>query len=145
MRVALTATQQGINGRQWTTLYDVLRQLKPALFIHGACLGGDDQGDSMAADLGIPRIAFPSTIGKKRVPDDELKRRTGSLIMIMPAEQPLIRNIKMLKCAKVIEGSKLIACPRQRHEIIRSGTWTTVRHGRRILGTQNVIIISPEG
>lgn len=126
MKVSYTATQRGITPVQSVNLRINLEELKPTCFIHGGCIGGDDEGDEIAAELGIPRFVFPSDIPGKRVPDEVLKARGGSKVTIMPPEPPLKRNPKIVRA-----GDYLIGCPKERKETIRSGTWTTIRAARK--------------
>jgi hypothetical protein len=139
MKVGITATWRGTTAAQRERLRARLKELRPSAIVHGGCIGGDDEADIIAAELGIHRFVFPSTITKKRVPDEVLKSRTGSLVTIMPPDEPLLRNPRIVR-----NVARLIALPRQAQEIIRSGTWTTVRLGRKILGRENVEIIGPQ-
>ena len=51
---------------------------------------------------------------------------------------PKRRNPLIVRAA-----TDLVACPRQSHEITRSGTWMTVRFARHVLGEDHVIILFP--
>jgi hypothetical protein len=138
MKLGFTGTKAGLTIRQHDMLYERLTMLKPSVFVHGGCVGGDDEADLMAATLGIPRLVFPSTRIDKRVSDDVLRSRTGSPVWIMTPKEPLDRNPDIVNAVE-----QLIACPRQPRMITRSGTWTTVRLARRILGDINVHVIGP--
>lgn len=138
MKLGFTGTMGGLTVRQHYMLFERLTSLKPAVLVHGGCIGGDDEADKMAADMGIPRLVFPSTRIDKRVSDEVLRSRTGSVVWIRPAKEPLDRNPDIVNAVE-----QLIACPRQSRMITRSGTWTTVRLARRILGDVNVHVIGP--
>lgn len=137
MKISFTGSQRGMNGHQLYVLWYRLKELRPAAFIHGACIGADDEADEIAFQLGIQRVIFPSDrLDKSAL--DKCEARGGFLIIAAERMHPLKRNPLIVKA-----GDRLIACPNQPNEIPRSGTWTTVRHGRKILGREHVEIIRP--
>jgi hypothetical protein len=144
IRVSLTATQRGMTPFQMRRFSERLGELNREfgimVLVHGGCIGGDDEGDIIAALLGINRLVYPGPRGPKRIDDGVFKSRTGSNVTIMPSvDDPLKRNPFIVKAGR----DRLFACPRQRGEIIRSGTWTTIRLGRKLLGEDRVEIIYP--
>ena len=126
MKVSFTGTQEGMTAYQKLSLERFLKLHKPSALIHGGCIGADDQADEIAAFLGIDRFVFPSDKLEKRVPDNTLKSRMGSKVVIMPEKPPLARNPDIIRA-----GDLLVAAPRQREMVVRSGTWATVRHARK--------------
>lgn len=123
MRVSVTASQAGITPKQYRDIEAYLLEHRPTVLTHGGCIGGDDTIDLLAAQLGIYRFVFPSTITAKRIPDEVLRSR-GKVFIFAPMP-PLERNPKI-----VLAGDILLACPRQ-SEVLRSGTWATVRQARK--------------
>lgn len=145
MKVAFTGTQKGLSVLQFRALWNRLEELKPSAFIHGGCVGADEQADQIAVDQGILRFIFPQSSNPlKRVSDAAFKKRIDVYSMkqgncvIMPAEPPLVRNVQIVKA-----GTILIACPKESNEVLRSGTWATIRQARKLLGLSNVEIIYP--
>jgi len=139
MRVGFTGTQKGMTMEQKTALELLLRSMRPAALVHGACMGADAEADNIACNLKILRVLFPSNHPtKSRLA--ECVERGGDVIIAAPAQHPIERNPLIVGASTV-----LIACPSQPFEIIRSGTWTTVREGWRRLGRQHVLIIEPSG
>ena len=124
MTISFTGTQHGMTPQQRELLRVLLVKRAPLFFVHGGCIGADDTADAIAASLGIHRIVYPGPAGPKRVGDAELMARGP--VTIMPARPTLQRNPVIVGC-----GDFLIACPKGTKEIVRSGTWTTVRHGRK--------------
>lgn len=127
VKIGFTGSQRGLTSKQNEDLFALLKRLNPELGVHGACIGADDLFDQLCAKLGISRAIFPSTNLSKRVPDAELISRSGSVCTIYPAKPGLERNADIVNL-----GAALIACPRQSFEIVRSGTWATVRLARRL-------------
>jgi hypothetical protein len=126
MKIGFTGTQQGLTPRQLGIVYERIVALKPDVLLHGGCIGADDEVDELASTLGIERHVYPSTIEVKRVPNSVLLARTGSRAVIMPPASPLVRNRYIVEHCSV-----LLACPGGREELLRSGTWATIRHARR--------------
>lgn len=138
MRVAFTGTKSkvGLTARQMAALRARLLALRPTVFVHGGCVGADNDADLMAALLGIPRRVFPSDCPEMSVPPAVLTARGP--VVIEPARPALTRNPLIVGAADY-----LLACPRQPREVLRSGTWATVRAGRRVLGADRVEILTP--
>ena len=86
--------------------------------------------NDIAVALGRGVVIHPASL-----PD---QRAFKSAADIRSPKAPLVRN-------KVIarETSVLIAAPGERIEQLRSGTWATVRHARRL--KRPVVIIFPDG
>lgn len=137
MRAGFTGTRKGMNFKQQGQLRIELMRLAPSLLAHGACRGADDQADELAAEMDIYRVAYPST-ASTRVHDNYLRARTGSQItIILPPSLPLVRDKMIVDIAEI-----MIAAPKTMTEIVRSGTWTTVRYARRM--KKEVIILWPQ-
>jgi len=131
--IAFTGTQEGMTTRQHRRLSSGLYVLKEdgyTLFMHGDCIGADEEADALARPLFNMQIHPPT---------DESKRAfcKGTHTM-MPAMPYLARN----KCMVTL-GGVLVACPRGLVEEWCSGTWSTVRYARK-LGVP-IIIIKPTG
>jgi hypothetical protein len=124
--LTFTGTQEGMTLGQLSRVRALLRELSPKYVLHGACVGADDEFDEIAAVMGIKRHVFPSTVAAKRVSDARLRSRTGSEVVIHEAAQPLVRNRTMVNY-----GEAVIACPKSDAEVLRSGTWATIRYARR--------------
>jgi hypothetical protein len=125
MIVGFTGTKHGMTESQKAGLRAHLERLNPQLFVHGACVGADDEADEIANELRIPRFVYPAKPGFRRVSDDKLHSRILSPVTIMAPSRPLIRNRIIAEACFV-----LIAAPRQKAEVIRSGTWHTIRRAR---------------
>lgn len=136
MRLSFTGTHRGMTQPQILKLAEFIA--KASVLVHGACVGADDQADLLAVFFCVPRRALPSTSVSMRVPYDTLLSRIGSRIFIDLAKPPLVRNKHIITA-----GDRLVACPAQVLEVLRSGTWATVREARR-QGVP-VVVITPEG
>lgn len=133
--VAFTGTQRGMTLGQHLALASLLHRIKnnwekPVLRL-GDCIGSDQQCFELARELGgFTLIGHP--------PVNPVKRAFCRYDLEMEPEEYLVRNRRMVN----LSGS-LIAAPGEMTEVLRSGTWSTVRHARRV-GVP-VSLVLPDG
>lgn len=134
MTVAFTGTRAGMAEPQIEVVLDLVHSYKYVQqWHHGDCDGADGQFHDIVFSVygNADRIHIqPSTIEKKRVHKHSPN--------IYPPKPPLIRNHNMVD---VTRG--LIATPRLDFEILRSGTWATVRYARKL--HRPIFIVWPNG
>lgn len=137
MRVSFTGTRLGMTPSQSETVAEALSDLGATELHHGACVGADEQAGAIAAALGIKVLIYPAfplghrgrgaTDGPRgRIAVEHFEREK-----CYPA--PLERNRWIVDA-----GEALVAAPIGA-EILRSGTWSTVRYARK-LGRPLVVI-----
>lgn len=129
MIIGFTGTQHGMNGRQLEQLQWLLAHFSHVHeFHHGDCVGADAEAHVLAKQQGIPTHVHPPR---------ETEKRAGLLGNVNYAPLTyLLRNEQIVKSCEV-----LIATPREVAEQLRSGTWATVRHARKL--HKIVIILYP--
>jgi len=132
--LGFTGTQEGMTIQQIQQFEIIIKQLSPNMFIHGDCIGADAEAHNIISE-NFPNIGieiFP--------PIDEKKRafcKTPKSYINEPMKY-LDRNR-----AIVDSSTHVIACPKQFHEVLRSGTWMTIRYARKL--RLYLIIIYPDG
>lgn len=146
MNLGFTGTQRGMTRAQLNAVDDLLSAVPDFIKLmedlrfdcdriwtihHGDCIGADAQLDSIAKDHNIFRHIHPAT-GKN-------KRAWCAAQTIDDPLPPLKRNAVIVQCA--VAG--LIAAPGQATEIVRSGTWATVRYARKL--KRHIWIVRPNG
>jgi hypothetical protein len=132
MSIGFTGTQIGLTNSQRRNLKRALVALleKHNDLHHGDCIGADKEAHDIARALSYRIILHPPTISSKRAFCDwDVQRDPLSYLK---------RNTEIVK-----ESDILIACPKEREEQLRSGTWSTVRRARRY--NKNIIILFPDG
>lgn len=135
--VGFTGTQRGMSKPQEVHVRECLRRLDPSRVMHGGCIGADDRFDQIAHEMGIYRVIYPSNIVKKRVLRSVFEQVRPPCTVHEPLP-PLYRN------RVIVRGvSFLIACPGESEEVLRSGTWATIRYARG--ASRRMLIIDPEG
>jgi hypothetical protein len=130
--IGFTGTQRGLTVRQHLSLVEVLLGLREQQeWMHN--------GDSIGADAEAARL-WRNFDGKIWLhPPIETSKR--AYIKADIEQRPytyLTRNHHIVECA---EG--LIGCPKEPFEVLRSGTWATIRYARTL--QRRLIIIYPDG
>jgi len=126
--IGFTGTQRGMTEHQKETFEEVLHELSAehgiSSFHHGDCVGADVEAARIADKVfGLYLVGHPPLNDSKRgyYPSDEWR-----------VALPYLERNKQIVMATQI----LLAAPSGK-EILRSGTWSTVRHakklGRRII------------
>lgn len=132
MAIGFTGTQLGLVWKQKSTLKSVLEKLRPVFskFHHGDCIGADKQANDLARELNYRIVSHP--------PSNEKKRAFCEADQVLPPKEYLARNHDIVNCSQV-----LIACPKESQEVVRSGTWSTIRYARKM--KKDIIIIYFDG
>lgn len=131
MRVGCTGTQTGGNTHQLMVTRQTLSDLytSGSEFHHGDCVGVDVQLATMAQEIGYTTVSHPPSNPKRRA--------------FHESDQILIPAPYMKRNQDVVDAVEvLIAVPKETREVVRSGTWSTVRRGRRKTGLR-LILITP--
>ena len=119
MKLGFTGTKEGMNNKQKKEFTDYLFS-HPEIneLHHGDCVGADADAHNIAISLGIRVIIHPPTDSKHRAgcPGHEIRKE----------KTYLVRNHDI-----VDETDALFAAPYTDQEIVRSGTWATVRYGKK--------------
>lgn len=119
MTICFTGTREGMTAKQLRAVAELLRKAKPGRVHHGCCEGADRQFHSLTAPG--TRELFPSN----REQQDWAQRRAHPGDVIHPMAPPLARNRHM-----VDRSALVIAAPKTAEEVLRSGTWATIRYAR---------------
>lgn len=130
MQVGITGTRGGLPQAQREKLRQMLIDFDVKVLHQGDCIGVDAEAGAMAKELGILVVSHPPLNPKYRAfaPFDVEHR---------PADY-LIRNEHIVNAAQL-----LIGVPRNKHEVLRSGTWACIRYARRV--RKPIHIIYPDG
>lgn len=117
--VGFTGTQDGMTDQQHEVVRQLFEQLGAhAVLHHGMCVGSDEQAHRLGRARGWYVVGHPCTVAAKQVVLD--------VDVLRPVKPPLDRNTDI-----VYESQYLVATPAEDREVLRSGTWATVRRGRK--------------
>ena len=139
MKIGFTGTQKGMTQLQRFKFVGVLSKINKEKIIkefhHGQCIGADAQAHSLVTFYYSAKIYSHRPINTTKkftmVYDNE------TIFLCEP--KPYLQRNKDI----VDETDLLIACPNTKKEVLRSGTWSTVRYARK--RKKEVLIIYPDG
>lgn len=131
MILGFTGTQQGMAPRQRKAVAQLLYRLNPSEVHLGDCIGADSEAYDEAVRIGATTIGHPADGTKKRAFRDYDRERAP--------KPPLTRNSDIALAG--VDG--LIAAPSGFVEVLRSGTWATVRYARKL--GRRIWVVRPDG
>lgn len=122
MNIGFTGTRDGMTPFQRDQLEKVLSALKAdfSFFHHGGCIGADEEAHRIANGCGFRCVIWPPTNKSKYVEVLE-----ESAFQVMDPAPYLDRNQFIVDAA-----SLFVAAPKEDDEVLRSGTWATIRRAR---------------
>lgn len=129
MRIGFTGTQRGMTPDQKHVVVNLLSQ-RDGEFHHGDCVGADADAHDIAENLPYWIISHP--------PVNETKRAFKKAHEFRTPKDYLARNKDI-----VAETERLVATPGEFEEQLRSGTWSTIRHARKL--GRPIWIVFPDG
>lgn len=141
MKVGFTGTRVGMTRSQMISFSQVMGQLWPAEFHHGACVGADEDAAVIASSLiPIRIIAHPGVSEGSRIPERP-HRSTKSIEVSneVRGETSHFERNRNIVCATDL----LIACPPSKPLPSSGGTAYTVGYARS--AGNRTIVIWPEG
>jgi len=121
VKVGFTGTQLGMSQHQKEQFVLKLFELNPTEFHHGDCIGADAEAHD------IVREFFPDVKIHIHPPVYSNKRAFKTGDIIYKEDHYLNRDRRIVEFTECLIGS-----PKADIEELRSGTWTTIRHARKI-------------
>jgi hypothetical protein len=132
--VGFTGARNGMTDSQRGAVTAFLRAWHVLAFVHGDCIGSDDDADSIAFELNLPRVLRP---GKEERYRAHGEKRGGNVLKVYPAMDFLLRN------GLIVKDSHIMLATPAGPETTRSGTWSTVRRARD--AKKHIVVIFPSG
>lgn len=123
MKIGFTGTRHGMTDAQRTAVNHLLSTLTFTESHHGAAIGADEQfATAVRVRTDARIVAHPCNITSQQ---SELALKFSDVAL--PVDFPLTRN------HAIVDSSDLmLACPAEAGEVLRSGTWATVRYARKV-------------
>lgn len=121
--LGFTGTRQHLSDRQVAQLAEALESCwfnGFRFFHHGDCVGADAVAHLLADQIGYKVVIHPPVDPKHRAFSEPWYE-------IREPRLYLDRNRDI-----VSDSVKMLACPHQRNEVVRSGTWSTIRLARAL-------------
>ena len=129
--VGFTGTQQGMTKAQKDKVDDLLKDYYwvGLEFHHGDCIGADAESAFIARNIGFRIASHP--------PLYDGKRAFCNYDVVYPEKPYLDRNHDIVDSVRIV-----IATPKEFKEVLRSGTWATIRYAKR---KKFLEIVFPDG
>lgn len=133
-KIGFTGTSRGMNAQQKEQLRDfitgIVRQeiQRGSSFIefhHGDCIGADDEAATIAHNAGCHVVAHPG-YPKGKETDTTFRAFNPHSSQILEPKEFIQRDHDIVDVSEY-----MIAAPHTDSELVRSGTWTTVRYARK--------------
>lgn len=115
--IGFTGTREGMTPQQRKAVRSIVSAYAPQVVRHGVCLGSDAEFNEIVREL-LPdcRIEGHPASMPRWMADCEVD-------ILHEPRPPLVRN------RDIVDGCDLlIATPKELKEVIRSGTWATIRY-----------------
>lgn len=144
MIIGFTGTRRGMTSPQAQAVVNMLRWFKDNYEYlevhHGDCLGADAQFHNICAYVYPHKIiVHPPIIETMRAHCSDFGGLTKpTIVEILPPKDYLPRNHDIVDASYL-----LLAAPEQGREVMRSGTWATVRYARK--KHKQVAVCLPDG
>jgi len=132
--VGFTGTQKGMTDLQKAITIGFLIVRRVSIACHGGCIGADIDIDDICWRFkphSLTTVVYPSNIKGKQ-------GKWHYTPFVMESNNPITRNHFIVDRADFV-----IACPAEPKEILRSGTWATIRYAKK--QGKHIVIIAPDG
>jgi hypothetical protein len=129
MRLGFTGTRDGMTYKQRIVCIKYITDLDPDWGGHGDCIGSDTDFHRICLAQQIQLHLFPSWLSSRAHND--------GFDLCDPEKGPLERDRDIVNWA-----DQMLATPKG-EEVLRSGTWTTIRFARKMGKVINIIM--PDG
>jgi len=124
-KAGFTGSQHGMSAAQEASLASSLAHYTE--LHHGDCIGADAVAHSIAADLDMRIIVHPPSNDSKRA-------------YCRYADEELVPRPYLKRNRDIVDAcDHLFATPNTRQEVLRSGTWATIRYARRVEKPMTII------
>jgi len=134
LRAGFTGTREKLTSAQLAALREFLLALRPYRGDHGDCVGADTAFHMVLRELEVPVTLHPPTNSEFR----SFVWTSADLGDVVCVEKNYLeRNEDIVR-----DTDFLIACP-EGPEVMRSGTWATVRYARK--KGRTIVVFWPDG
>jgi len=120
MRVGFTGTREGMSQNQKEQFVLKMLELNPTEFHHGDCEGADAEAHDIVREF-LPHVkivVYPPLSFRKRA--------------MKQGDETLAPEAYIKRDYRIVDSVEyLIGAPKTDNEVIRSGSWTTIRYARK--------------
>ena len=124
MKIGFTGTQRGMTEHQRQQVMIMMASSRREItqIHHGGCVGADTQFYAICRSMHlVTNTVHPaSDVSPEKIADLDY-------VILLKAKPALERNHDIVDSVDV-----MIATPAQDHEVLRSGTWATIRYAKKV-------------
>ena len=143
IKVGFTGTREGMTPKQCMKMHEMLGVLSNKgeellEFHHGDCLGADKDAhvEAILSEVVYKIVLHPPSNDRLRaLCNVNIATPLRVLVTVEKPRPYLLRNQDIVDSSDV-----LIAAPKEKEEVLRSGTWATIRRAREKPGMQIVML-----
>ncbi len=139
MQIGFTGTQRGMTELQEHSVHVLILQQRPTSVHHGDCIGSDAVFHEIIEWYTRPRRSGHECAIVIHPPRSDAKRAFKKGTGITHPPKPYIQRNHDI----VDDSDVLIATPGEDNEVLRSGTWATIRYAR--MKKKLVYVVLPDG
>lgn len=136
--LGFSGTQRGMTARQAEEFVSYLMRVHPNHFHHGCCIGSDFQAHILV------RKWLPGCVIIGHPPINSYKMYD---VRLAPCDVMRLARPYMERNQEIVdESERFVATPKENSEVLRSGTWSTIRRARMAHGYGKLIsatVIAP--
>lgn len=156
--IGMTGTRRGMTEAQKKTFTKLLKSYQrrafqrsieegcprwqdapPCILHHGDCVGADEEAHKIARSLGFHVVIHPPEYEKHRAwCAPYYESEYGDKIKVREEKDYITRNHDI-----VDECDTMIGVPGEDKEILRSGTWSTIRYSQK--QEKVLVVVVPDG
>jgi hypothetical protein len=139
MKVGFTGTRKGMTEEQEKMFKELIKKFDIEEFHHGVCIGADGEAHTMVFFKTKAMIHLHPPKNKSKMVElyKDTEEEANRYVWYKPKDY-LARNHDIVDAIEI-----LIATPQAEEEILRSGTWATIRYARK--KKRPVYLIKPNG
>ena len=131
MIIGFTGTQTGMTEDQYGSVQVIIQRLKVDEAHHGQCIGADMDFHEIIRQNTDAKIVSHPPIVQTKIGECEADEYRNP-------QDYLVRNQDIVN-----ECDVLVATPKENNEVLRSGTWATIRRATK--AKKPVLIVNPDG
>ena len=121
MKIGFTGTHRGMSQHQKEQFVLMMQELDPTEFHHGDCIGADAEAHDIVREF-FPAVYIvvypPNSRYRQAFKEGDEHRKPAPYLK---RDKNIVDNVDFL-----------FATPFRNEEVLRSGTWATIRYARKI-------------
>lgn len=133
VKLGFTGSRDGMTNTTKEIFNKFINTIEVEEFHHGDCIGADKDSHDIISTYNVATYIHPPTNSSARA-----FCSNGNIKTIFKEKDYIKRNHDIVDSCDI-----LLACPNSKQEVLRSGTWSTIRYAKKL--SKPIIIFYPDG